>query len=154
MVQGQQPLPQCDQNKGDDCELQEKEDRARPHSHRQALVEQVESFKFLGIHITNELSWSKHSLEEGTTNPIPPRACKDLASALRSSMFYSCIIDSILTGCTTAWYGNCSASDCKALQRVVRTAQYLPGAKLPAIQALYNRWCQRNSLKTVRIQPP
>ena len=26
-----------------------------------AVVEQVESFKFLGIHITNELDWSKHT---------------------------------------------------------------------------------------------
>ncbi|KAK6293977.1 hypothetical protein J4Q44_G00348070 [Coregonus suidteri] len=32
-------------------------------------------------------------------------------------MFYSCTIESILTGCITAWYGNCSASDRKALQR-------------------------------------
>ena len=29
--------------------------------------------------------------------------------------FYSC---TMLTGCITAWYGNCSASDHKALQRV------------------------------------
>ena len=34
VVPGQQPLPQRDQDKGDDCGLQEKEDRARPHSHR------------------------------------------------------------------------------------------------------------------------
>ena len=32
--------------------------------------------------------------------------------------FYSYTIESILTGCIPAWYGNCSASDCKALQRV------------------------------------
>jgi hypothetical protein len=25
------------------------------------VVEQVESFQFLGVHITNELSWSKHT---------------------------------------------------------------------------------------------
>ena len=26
-----------------------------------AVVEQVENFKFIGVHITNELSWSKHT---------------------------------------------------------------------------------------------
>jgi hypothetical protein len=50
--------------------------------------------------------------------------------------FYSYTIESILTGCITAWYGNCLASDIKALQRVVETAQYITGAKLPAIQDL------------------
>ena len=52
---------------------------------------------------------------------------------------YSCTIERILTCCITAWYGNCSASDRKALQRVVREAQYITGAKLPAIQALRGR---------------
>ena len=64
--------------------------------------------------------------------------------------FYSCTIESILTGCITAWYGNCSASDHKALQRVVRTVQYITGAKLPAIQDLYTRRCQRKALKRVK----
>ena len=49
---------------------------------------------------------------------------------------YRCIIRRILTGCITAWYGNYSAFDCRALQRVVRTAQYITGAELPAIQDL------------------
>ena len=62
--------------------------------------------------------------------------------------FYSYNIESI--GCITAWYGNCSASNHKALQRVVRTAQYITGAKLPAIQDLYTRWCQRKALEIVK----
>ena len=65
-------------------------------------------------------------------------------------MFYSCTIKNILTGCFTACYGNCSASDRKALQRVVRTAQYITGAQLPATQDLYTRWCQRKALKIVK----
>ena len=60
--------------------------------------------------------------------------------------FYSCTIESILTGCITAWYDKCSASDCKALQRVMRKAQYITGAKLPAIQDLYTSLCQRKAL--------
>ena len=68
--------------------------------------------------------------------------------------FYICTIESILTGCITAWYGNCSASDRKALPRVVRTAQYITGAKLPAIQDLYTRQCQRKALKMVKDSSP
>ena len=73
-----------------------------------------------------------------------------MAWVLRSSKFYYCTIEGILTGCITTWYGNCSASDRKALQRVVRTAQYITGAKLPAIQDLYTRLCQRKALKIVK----
>ena len=64
--------------------------------------------------------------------------------------FYSCNTESVLTSCITAWYGNCSASDHKVLQRVVRMAQYITGAKLPAIQDLYTRRCQRKALKMVK----
>ena len=60
--------------------------------------------------------------------------------------FYSCI----MTGCITAWYGNYSASDRKALQRVVCTAQSIIWTKLPAIQELYTRRCQRKALKIVK----
>lgn len=34
-----------------------------------------------------------------------------------------CTIESILANCITVWWGNCSVSDQKVLQRVVRTAQ-------------------------------
>ena len=50
--------------------------------------------------------------------------------------FYSCTIESILTGCITAWYGNGTTLDRKALQRVVRMAQYITRAELSAIQDL------------------
>jgi hypothetical protein len=66
---------------------------------------------------------------------------------------YSCTMESILTGCITL-YGNCSASDRKALQSVVCTAQYITGAKLPAIKDLYNRQCQMKAHKIVRLQSP
>ena len=50
--------------------------------------------------------------------------------------FYRCTIESIQSGC--ALYGNCSAHNCKALQRVVRSAQRITGGKLPALQDNYS----------------
>jgi hypothetical protein len=41
-----------------------------------AVVEQVESFKFLGVHITNELTWSKHTktmVKRARQNLFPPQ---------------------------------------------------------------------------------
>jgi hypothetical protein len=94
-------------------------------------VEQVEGFKFLGIHITNKLTWSKH------TKTVVKTAGQNLLPISRLKIFvmgpqilkrlYSCTIESILTGCITACYGNCSASNHKALKRVMRTAQYITG---------------------------
>jgi hypothetical protein len=118
------------------------------------VVEWVESFKFLDVHITNELSYSKHTktvVKRARQNLFPLRRLKRFGMGPRIlKRLYSCTIESILTGCITTWYGTCSASDRKALQRVVRMAQYITGTKLPAIQDLYNRWCQRKAHKIVR----
>uniref|UniRef100_A0AAZ3QEV2 Reverse transcriptase domain-containing protein n=1 Tax=Oncorhynchus tshawytscha TaxID=74940 RepID=A0AAZ3QEV2_ONCTS len=118
------------------------------------VVEQVESVKFLGVHINNKLEWSKH------TKTVVKRARQSLLTLRKRNRFvmspeilkrfYSCNIESILIGCISAWYGNCSASDRKALQRVVCTAQYITGVKLPTIQDLYTRRCQRKALKIVK----
>jgi hypothetical protein len=37
-----------------------------------AVVEQLESFKFLGVHITNKLEWSKH------TKTVSPQETKKI----------------------------------------------------------------------------
>ena len=124
-----------------------------------AVVEQVESFKFLGVHITNKLTWSKHTMtvmKRARQNLFPLSRIKSFGMGHQIlKKLYSCTIESILTGCITAWYGNCSASDRNTLQRAVRPAQYITGAKLPAIQDLYTRRCQRKALKIAKdFSPP
>ena len=119
-----------------------------------AVVEQVESSKFFSTHITNKLTWSKHTktvVKRSRQNIFPLRKRKIFGIGPKIlKRFYSCTIESILTGGITTWYCNCLASDRKALQRVVRTAQDITGAKLPAFQDLYNRRCQKKAHKIVR----
>ena len=108
-----------------------------------AVVKWIESFEFLCVSITKELSWSKH------TNTVVNSACQLLFPLRRLKMFgtgpqilkkfYSCTIESILTGI------NFLASNHKVLERVMHTAQYITGAKLPAIQDFHIKRCGRKA---------
>ncbi len=98
-------------------------------------VERVNSFKFFGVHITEDLTWSAHTdavLKKAHQRLFflrRLRKCGMSPSILRS--FYTCTVESILTGCITAWFGNSTAGNRKALQRVVRTAATLLEVSFP-----------------------
>ena len=62
-------------------------------------------------------------------------------SATTLTNFYRCTIESILSGCITAWYGSCSAQDRKKLQRVVNEAQSIMQTSLPSIDSVYTSRC-------------
>ena len=77
---------------------------------------------------------------------LPPKALTNV---------YRCTIESILSCCITAWYGNCTALNWKALQRVVRSAQRITGGKLSAPYDTYSTQCHRNAKKIIKgINPP
>jgi gmma-aminobutyric acid receptor subunit gamma len=117
-------------------------------------VEKVESFKFLSLHITDKLKWSTH------TDNVVKKAQQHLFNLRRMKKFgllpktlthfYRCTIESILSGCITAWYGNCTAHDRWALQMVVRSAQRITGDKLPALQDTYSIQCHRKAKKIIK----
>ncbi len=64
--------------------------------------------------------------------------------------FYTCTVESILTGCITAWFGNSTAGNRKSLQRVVRTAHHIVGGELPSLQDIYTRRCTRNARRIIK----
>ncbi|KAK3557675.1 hypothetical protein QTP70_033515 [Hemibagrus guttatus] len=53
------------------------------------------------------------------------------------TMFYRGTIESILSSCITAWFGNCTVSDRKILQRIARTTEIID-VSLPSITDIYN----------------
>ncbi len=117
-------------------------------------VERVTSFKFLGVHITEDLTWSAHTdavLKKAHQRLFFLRRLKKFGTSpriLRS--FYTCTVESILTGCITAWFGNSTAGNRRALQRVVRTARHIVGGELPSLQDIYTRRCTRKARRIIK----
>ncbi|KAI5086511.1 gastrula zinc finger protein XlCGF28.1-like, partial [Silurus meridionalis] len=112
-------------------------------------VEIVKSTKFLGVHLADKLTWSLN------TSSITKKAQQRLYFLRRLrkthlpppilSMFYRGTIKSILSSCITAWFGNCTVSDRKSLQRIVRTAEKIIGISLPSIMDIYTTHCIRKA---------
>ncbi|KAI4888337.1 hypothetical protein NFI96_027462, partial [Prochilodus magdalenae] len=122
-----------------------------------AAVERVSSFKFLGVHITEELTWTEHTTRVGKK---AQQRLFFLRRLKRFGMdprilrtFYTCTVESILTGSITTWYGSCTAIERKALQRVVQAAQYITGVQLPNLLDLYTSRCLRKTRKILRTPP-
>uniref|UniRef100_A0AAZ3NMA7 Alkylated DNA repair protein AlkB homologue 8 N-terminal domain-containing protein n=1 Tax=Oncorhynchus tshawytscha TaxID=74940 RepID=A0AAZ3NMA7_ONCTS len=132
-----------------------KQQREHPPIHIDGtVVERVASFKFLGIHITDKLNWSTHTdsiVRKAQQRLFNLRRLKKFGLSPKAlTNFYRCTIESILAGCITAWYGNCTALNRKALQRVVRSAQRITGGKLPALQDTYTTRCYRKAIKIIK----
>ena len=72
----------------------------------------VESFKFLGVHITDKLKWSTHTdhlVKKAQQRLFNLRRLKKFGLSPKTlTNFYRCIIESILSRCTTACYCNCT----------------------------------------------
>ncbi len=72
-------------------------------------VERVSSFKFLGVHITEDLTWSAHTdavLKKAHKRFFFLRRLRKFGTSSRIlKSFYTCTVESILTGCITAWFG-------------------------------------------------
>ncbi len=88
-------------------------------------VERVNSFKFLGVHITKDLTWSAH------TDAVLKKAHQRLFFLRRLRKFGT-------------------AGNRKALQRVVRTARHIVGGELPSLQDIYTRQCTRKARRIIK----
>src|SRR4029434_3951013 len=84
-----------------------------------AAVERVSNFKFLGVYIKDDLTWSMQADSAVKTAQkrlyFLRRLKKFGMSSKTLKNFYRCTIESILSGCITAWYGSCSA--CRSAQK-------------------------------------
>ncbi|KAI4892705.1 hypothetical protein NFI96_013467 [Prochilodus magdalenae] len=116
-----------------------------------AEVVRVSSVRFLGVHLTDDLSWSLHTSKAVRSVHQPLLFLRRLRKfGLLPDILTNlnrCTIESILTACITVWYGSCTAYDRKALKRVVRTVESIIGSKLPDLQDIYRSRCLRKIQK-------
>ncbi|KAL0199363.1 hypothetical protein M9458_007903, partial [Cirrhinus mrigala] len=115
-----------------------------------SAVERVSSTKFLGVHITEDLTWTTNTM---SLSKKAQQRLHFLRRLKRASLpppilttFYRGTIESVLTSCITVWYGNCSAADRKTLQRTVNTVAKIIGAPLPPFWTF--------SLHDAQVKPP
>ena len=114
-------------------------------------VEWVSSFTFLGVHISEDLTWTHHTdaITKMTRQQLfILRRLRRFNKDTRILNYYRCTTESILTGCIYAWYGSCSALSRKPLQRVVKAAQPITRTELQSMEDLYT---QRSRKMTNRI---
>lgn len=129
----------------------------RPHQPlliRGLEVERVSTFKYLGVHISDDLTWTTN------TTQVVKKAQQRLYFLRRLrkfgmspkilSNFYSCTIESILTSCITVWYGSTTEKDRKRLQRVVKTATKITRTPQPSLQSIYHRRVHRRAASIIK----
>ncbi len=107
-----------------------------------STVTAVESFRFLGTTISQDLKWDNHIVS------IVKKAQQRLyfLHHLRKfnlqqellKQFYSAITESILCTSITIWFSSVTKSDLRRLRRVVRTAERIIITTLPTLQELYS----------------
>ncbi|XP_071058133.1 uncharacterized protein [Pseudochaenichthys georgianus] len=147
-----------------DYRKQQREEHA-PIAINGTTVERISSFRFLCVHITEDLTWTHH------TNTITKKAeqrlfflrrlrrfnmdSRMLSNLFRCTIesiltFYRFTIERILTGYITAWYGSCATLNRKILQRVVKTAQNITRTELPSMEDLYPQRLRKKFLRIIK----
>ena len=111
-----------------------------------AAVERVHTFKYLGLHLTNMLTWrvnTMHTIKKAHQRLYFLRMLKGAGmSTAKVKSFYKWVVESILTSCITVWYCSCKVADKQALQRVVNSAQRIIGCSLPSLSTIYITRCK------------
>ncbi len=117
-------------------------------------VERTSNFRFLGIHLNDDLTWSTNTT--ATIKKAHQRLYflrilgKNLLAQKLLVSFYRCSIESILTYCICVWFSSCTVAERKALQRVVNTAQKIIGCPLPSLEDRYSSYCLRKANNILR----
>uniref|UniRef100_A0A3P9JKF7 Reverse transcriptase domain-containing protein n=1 Tax=Oryzias latipes TaxID=8090 RepID=A0A3P9JKF7_ORYLA len=117
-------------------------------------VERVHTFRFLGVVLSNNISWTENITEvikkaQQRLHFLRVLRKHNLDPSLLTT-FYRTSIESLLTYCITVWYGSCTMADRERLQRVVKAAQRIIGSPLPSLSDIYSSRCLGRAGKIIK----
>lgn len=119
-----------------------------------APVERVSCFKYLGVTISADLTWSNHI--QTTARKANQRLYhlrqlrKFWASPAIPRSFHSATVENILTQSMASWYENSCEQEHKALQRITRAAERGCRTTPPSLPDLHNKRCLRKAARIIR----
>ena len=121
-----------------------------------STVTAVESFRFLGTTISQDLKWDIHIdsiVKKAHQRLYFLRQLKkfNLPQELLTQ-FYSAVIESVLCTSITVWFGSATKTDIRRLQRTVRTAERIIGTALPTPQELYTSRVRKRA-RNITLDP-
>ena len=127
---------------------------ARPCKIKGENVEQVTSFKYLGVILDNKLNYNchvDHVCKKANQRLFLLRKLKhfQINSNILESVYRS-LIESILTFSITAWYGNLSVKSKTQLSRIVNQASKIIGKKQIPVSDLYKEFTRRKAGRILR----
>ena len=104
------------------------------------VVEVVERYKFLGVHLNSSLDWSDNAEaihSKGKSRLFFLRRLRSFGVCNRMlQMFYQSVMASVLIFGISCWGGNNRASDTLNLDRLVRRAGSAVGCKLEGVEVV------------------
>ena len=116
-------------------------------------VDIVESCRFLGTIISQDLKWEQNIssiTKKAQQRMFFLRQLKKFNLPKTMMVhFYTAIIESILTSSITIWYTAATAKDKSRLQRIIRSAEKVMGCNLTSLQDLYASRTRRRAGKIV-----
>ncbi len=113
-------------------------------------MERVSSFKYLGVNISEDLTWTTHIQTQVNKARQRLYHLRQLRKFRVSPTILKTFVFRDHRKCISVWYGNSSSQDCKALQRVVRLAEHISGSALPSLQDIYLKCCKSRAVKIIK----
>ena len=104
-------------------------------------VEQIHSFKFLGTHVSSDLSWNTNCcaiLKKAKQRLYFLRQLKSYHVNSKILIhFYRAIIQSIISSSILVWFDRAAQHDINKLSSVIRHSERIIGLPLPSLEEIY-----------------